>query len=39
MSWTQAVTEATGGEVIAIDGKTAKGSRDRKHNRNPPAQG
>jgi predicted transposase YbfD/YdcC len=35
MSWTQAVTEATGGEVIAVDGKTAKGSRDRKHNRNP----
>ena len=35
MSWTQAVMEQTGGEVIAIDGKTAKGSRDRKHNRNP----
>lgn len=25
---------ATGGEVIAIDGKTAKGSRDRKNDRN-----
>ncbi len=35
MSWTQAVTEETGGELIAIDGKTAKGSRDRKSNRNP----
>ncbi len=33
MSWTDALTEETGGEVIAIDGKTAKGSRDRKHNR------
>ena len=39
MSWTQAVTEVTGGEVIAIDGKTAKGPRDRKHNRNPSVQG
>lgn len=35
MSWTHAVTEETGGDVIAIDGKTAKGSRDRKNNRNP----
>ena len=35
MSWTQAVTEETGGEVIALDGKTAKGSRDRKRNRSP----
>jgi hypothetical protein len=35
MSWAQAVTKETGGEVVAIDGKTAKGSRDRKHNRNP----
>lgn len=35
MSWTHAVTKETGGEVIAIDGKTSKGSRDRKHNRNP----
>lgn len=35
MSWTQAVTEETGGEVIAIDGKTAKGSRDRKNHRHP----
>ena len=25
--------EETGGKVIAIDGKTVKGSRDRKHNR------
>ena len=35
MSRTQAVTAHTGGEVIAIDGKTAKGSRDRTHNRHP----
>ena len=35
MSWTQAVTEEVDGEEIAIDGKTAKGSRDRKNNRNP----
>ena len=35
MSWAQAVTKETRGEVVAIDGKTAKGSRDRKHNRNP----
>jgi len=28
-SWTRAVTKATGGEVIAVDGKTARGSRDR----------
>lgn len=35
MSWTQAVTENTGGEVIAVDGKTARGSRDRKNQRNP----
>lgn len=35
MSWTEAVTEASGGEVIAIDGKTSKGSRDQKSRRNP----
>lgn len=35
MSWTHSLTEETGGEVIAIDGKTAKGSRDRKHHRSP----
>lgn len=35
MSWTQAVAEESGGEVIAVDGKTAKGSRDRKNGRNP----
>ena len=35
MDWTRAVTEQTGGEVIAIDGKTARGSRDRKNQRNP----
>jgi len=30
LSWTKAVTEATGGEIIAVDDKTARGSRDRK---------
>ncbi|NOX42481.1 MAG: ISAs1 family transposase [Gammaproteobacteria bacterium] len=30
-----AVREKTDSEVIAIDGKTAKGSRDRKNNRTP----
>lgn len=35
MSWTESVVVATGGEVIAIDGKTARGSRDRKNDRNP----
>jgi predicted transposase YbfD/YdcC len=35
MNWTQAVTEYSGGEIIAVDGKTAKGSRDRKNQRNP----
>ncbi len=29
-SWTEAVSEITEGEVIAVDGKTARGSRDRK---------
>lgn len=35
MNWVNAVKEQTDGEVIAIDGKTARGSRDRKNNRNP----
>ena len=35
VSWAQAVTEHTGGELIAVDGKTARGSRDRKNNRSP----
>jgi predicted transposase YbfD/YdcC len=30
VSWTRAVSEATGGELIAVDGKTARGSRDRR---------
>jgi predicted transposase YbfD/YdcC len=34
-TWTQAVAKATGGEVIAVDGKTARGSRDRKRSRQP----
>ncbi len=32
-SWTDAVSEATQGEVIAIDGKSARGSHDRKRSR------
>ena len=28
--WTRAVTEATGGELVAVDGKSARGSRDRR---------
>jgi len=35
MSWTQSVLNTTEGEIIAVDGKTARGSRDRKNNRNP----
>ena len=35
MSWTDAVMVETQGEVIAIDGKTARGSHDRKNERNP----
>ncbi len=34
-SWTQAVTAATGGEIIAVDGKSARGSRDRRRGRSP----
>ena len=33
--WVEGVREATEGEVIAVDGKTARGSRDRKNGRNP----
>jgi predicted transposase YbfD/YdcC len=29
-SWTQAVAATTGGELIAVDGKSARGSRDRR---------
>ncbi len=32
-NWTAAIAQTTGGEVIAVDGKTAKGSRDRKRGR------
>ena len=35
MRWTEGVREKTAGEVIAVDGKTARGSRDRAKNRNP----
>ncbi len=30
VNWTRAVAEATGGEVVAVDGKTARGSRDQR---------
>ena len=33
MSWTAAVTRTTGGEVISVDGKTGRGSQDRKRGR------
>ena len=35
ISWTQAVKQAVSGEVVAIDGKTARGSRDRATKGNP----
>lgn len=31
--WTQAVAEASGGQVIALDGKSARGSGDRRRGR------
>ena len=34
-SWTREVAQVTDGEVIALDGKTARGSRDRKRGRGP----
>jgi predicted transposase YbfD/YdcC len=34
-SWTLAVAGATGGEIIAVDGKSARGSRDRRRGRSP----
>jgi hypothetical protein len=34
-SWTQAVAGATGGEIIAVDGKSARSSRDRRRGRSP----
>lgn len=33
--WTKSVYTQTGGELICMDGKTARGSRDRKNNKNP----
>ncbi len=35
MNWVNSVKKHTAGEVIAVDGKTARGSRDRKNNRQP----
>ena len=31
--WKQAVASATGGQIIAVDGKSARGSRDRRRGR------
>jgi len=33
--WTDALVQATGGQVVAIDGKTSRGSRDRRGGRGP----
>ena len=35
LSWTRAIAQVTDGEVIAVDGKTARGSRDRRRGRLP----
>ena len=35
LSWTQSVAEVADGEVIAVDGKTARGSRDRRRGVSP----
>jgi hypothetical protein len=39
ISWTQSVTTQTEGELISVDGKTARGSRDRKKQQKPVAHG
>ncbi len=35
MSWTGAVMKTCTGEIIAVDGKTARGSRDKKNGKSP----
>lgn len=35
MAWVESVREKTEGEVIAIDGKTSRGSKDRQHGKSP----
>ena len=35
LSWTRSVADVTDGEVIAVDGKTARGSRDRRRRQLP----
>lgn len=35
MSWVESVRDKTAGEVIAIDGKTSRGSKDRKRGKSP----
>ncbi len=34
LNWINEIHEQTAGEIIAIDGKTARGSRDKKHDKN-----
>jgi hypothetical protein len=36
--WIDDVREQTQGEIVAIDGKTARGSQNRKHGKNPHGQ-
>lgn len=35
ISWAKSVCTQTEGDLISVDGKTARGSRDRKNNKNP----
>lgn len=35
LSWTRAIAQLTDGEVVAVDGKAARGSRDRRRGRLP----
>lgn len=35
MAWSRAASEQVGGQIINIDGKTVRGSRDRSNHRNP----
>ena len=35
INWVNSIMKVCSGEIIAIDGKTARGSRDKKNNKNP----
>jgi len=35
MDWARSLVGSTGGEIIAVGGKTARGSGDHKNNRDP----